>query len=149
SRRRHTRSKRDWSSDVCSSDLAVLPDLLRCCRCSDGTHHVSPASGVAAAARTSEALFAVGGSSQWPPTAKTASDTRTGGAWRRVGVCAVGGGGWARQASGQLGGTRSRSANHAAAPTSEGARHSPRGDSAPPRATFGPFGIAVRLNWLA
>src|SRR5437868_15430069 len=26
SRRRHTRSKRDWSSDVCSSDLA---DLIR------------------------------------------------------------------------------------------------------------------------
>src|SRR5437868_10463035 len=25
SRRRHTRSKRDWSSDVCSSDLAVDP----------------------------------------------------------------------------------------------------------------------------
>src|SRR5699024_11897800 len=24
SRRRHTRSKRDWSSDVCSSDLSVL-----------------------------------------------------------------------------------------------------------------------------
>src|SRR5207249_9424393 len=24
SRRRHTRSKRDWSSDVCSSDLRVL-----------------------------------------------------------------------------------------------------------------------------
>src|SRR5438067_11603817 len=24
SRRRHTRSKRDWSSDVCSSDLLVL-----------------------------------------------------------------------------------------------------------------------------
>src|SRR5437868_10413940 len=24
SRRRHTRSKRDWSSDVCSSDLAVV-----------------------------------------------------------------------------------------------------------------------------
>src|SRR5699024_11861154 len=24
SRRRHTRSKRDWSSDVCSSDLPVL-----------------------------------------------------------------------------------------------------------------------------
>src|SRR5699024_11423782 len=24
-RRRHTRSKRDWSSDVCSSDLAVAP----------------------------------------------------------------------------------------------------------------------------
>src|SRR5699024_11863505 len=27
SRRRHTRSKRDWSSDVCSSDL-ILADLL-------------------------------------------------------------------------------------------------------------------------
>src|SRR5699024_12174824 len=25
SRRRHTRSKRDWSSDVCSSDLPALP----------------------------------------------------------------------------------------------------------------------------
>src|SRR5207249_9040168 len=27
SRRRHTRSKRDWSSDVCSSDLAARPGL--------------------------------------------------------------------------------------------------------------------------
>src|SRR5699024_4468198 len=27
SRRRHTRSKRDWSSDVCSSDLRVDPHL--------------------------------------------------------------------------------------------------------------------------
>src|SRR5699024_11569313 len=27
SRRRHTRSKRDWSSDVCSSDLSLLVDL--------------------------------------------------------------------------------------------------------------------------
>src|SRR5699024_11344682 len=25
SRRRHTRSKRDWSSDVCSSDLSQIP----------------------------------------------------------------------------------------------------------------------------
>src|SRR5699024_12782915 len=25
SRRRHTRSKRDWSSDVCSSDLRITP----------------------------------------------------------------------------------------------------------------------------
>src|SRR2546421_4452694 len=32
SRRRHTRSDRDWSSDVCSSDLAVSADndLSRC-----------------------------------------------------------------------------------------------------------------------
>src|SRR5207249_7547622 len=28
SRRRHTRSKRDWSSDVCSSDLAAHADLV-------------------------------------------------------------------------------------------------------------------------
>src|SRR5699024_12143423 len=28
SRRRHTRSKRDWSSDVCSSDLSALALLL-------------------------------------------------------------------------------------------------------------------------
>src|SRR5699024_11842140 len=28
SRRRHTRSKRDWSSDVCSSDLGFLAGLL-------------------------------------------------------------------------------------------------------------------------
>src|SRR5699024_11451988 len=26
SRRRHTRSKRDWSSDVCSSDLAIMTE---------------------------------------------------------------------------------------------------------------------------
>src|SRR5699024_11638860 len=26
SRRRHTRSKRDWSSDVCSSDLLLIAD---------------------------------------------------------------------------------------------------------------------------
>src|SRR5699024_4775396 len=28
SRRRHTRSKRDWSSDVCSSDLAIITFLV-------------------------------------------------------------------------------------------------------------------------
>src|SRR5699024_11223720 len=27
SRRRHTRSKRDWSSDVCSSDLEFISDI--------------------------------------------------------------------------------------------------------------------------
>src|SRR5699024_9988263 len=30
--RRHTRSKRDWSSDVCSSDLLRVPDLWRTSR---------------------------------------------------------------------------------------------------------------------
>src|SRR5207249_8832645 len=29
SRRRHTRSKRDWSSDVCSSDLPSCPSTFR------------------------------------------------------------------------------------------------------------------------
>src|SRR5690606_40381007 len=29
SRRRHTRFSRDWSSDVCSSDLAVVAEALR------------------------------------------------------------------------------------------------------------------------
>src|SRR5699024_11712455 len=29
SRRRHTRSKRDWSSDVCSSDLIPLQQIIR------------------------------------------------------------------------------------------------------------------------
>src|SRR5699024_11886634 len=29
SRRRHTRSKRDWSSDVCSSDLLTQKERLR------------------------------------------------------------------------------------------------------------------------
>src|SRR5699024_12181673 len=28
SRRRHTRSKRDWSSDVCSSDLGDISDYI-------------------------------------------------------------------------------------------------------------------------
>ena len=36
----------------------------------------------------------------------------------------------------------------AAALESEGARQSPRGDSEPPAETFGPFGMADRLNWL-
>src|SRR5476651_2864244 len=31
SRRRHTRYWRDWSSDVCSSDLKVEEDGIRCC----------------------------------------------------------------------------------------------------------------------
>src|SRR5690606_39802332 len=32
SRRRHTRFARDWSSDVCSSDLGALPEQLTVCR---------------------------------------------------------------------------------------------------------------------
>src|SRR5699024_11900219 len=33
SRRRHTRSKRDWSSDVCSSDLAHFSILFKLEKC--------------------------------------------------------------------------------------------------------------------
>src|SRR5699024_11638782 len=36
SRRRHTRSKRDWSSDVCSSDLASITVLVIACPCALG-----------------------------------------------------------------------------------------------------------------
>jgi len=45
-------------------------------------------------------------------------------------------------------GTFSRSASQTVALPSDGARQSPRGDSEPPADTFGPFGIALRLNWL-
>src|SRR5690606_40496786 len=44
SRRRHTRFSRDWSSDVCSSDLgySALPQITL----STGTQKISPASGI-------------------------------------------------------------------------------------------------------
>lgn len=44
------------------------------------------------------------------------------------------------------GSAASNSASHTAALPSEGARQSPRGDSDPAGETFGPFGIAERLN---
>src|SRR5438067_5509743 len=37
SRRRHTRSKRDWSSDVCSSDLLLQPRHDQAVRCGFGS----------------------------------------------------------------------------------------------------------------
>src|SRR5258708_4180358 len=46
-------------------------------------------------------------------------------------------------------GTFSRnSVSQTSASESLGARQSPRGESEPPDPTFGPFGIAERLNWL-
>src|SRR5207249_9200381 len=42
SRRRHTRSKRDWSSDVCSSDLG---DRIFTVRGAAGAHHTPPSRG--------------------------------------------------------------------------------------------------------
>src|SRR5437868_14438098 len=46
SRRRHTRSKRDWSSDVCSSDLSCNrpPTWARCSTTCAATTPRSPAS---------------------------------------------------------------------------------------------------------
>src|SRR5690606_39995746 len=38
SRRRHTRFSRDWSSDVCSSDLPWLTDALSFCGVTGGTY---------------------------------------------------------------------------------------------------------------
>src|SRR6185437_9842147 len=43
---------------------------------------------------------------------------------------------------------RSNSSSQTRALPSDGARQSPRGESEPPAATFGPLGIAERLNWL-
>ncbi len=45
-------------------------------------------------------------------------------------------------------GTDARSSSQTRALASDGARQSPRGDSDPPDDTFGPLGIAERLNWL-
>src|SRR5687767_12289864 len=46
-------------------------------------------------------------------------------------------------------GTFSRSSlSQTSASESLGARQSPRGESEPPEPTFGPLGIALRLNWL-
>src|SRR6266704_6355422 len=62
SRRRHTRSKRDWSSDVCSSDLAsVLTMISAPCR-SDSSR---PA--VNAAARSEERRVGKECRSRWAP----------------------------------------------------------------------------------
>src|SRR3989442_6478687 len=39
SRRRHTRCGRDWSSDVCSSDLELVDEVARHCRGERGPSH--------------------------------------------------------------------------------------------------------------
>src|SRR5690606_40714575 len=81
SRRRHTRCSRDWSSDVCSSDLAqldVFAELLRRAdqllaedaeyrrELADWTHDGGRADGVpASAGRSEERRVGKGGKSQW------------------------------------------------------------------------------------
>src|SRR5438874_8275992 len=44
SRRRHTRSLRDWSSDVCSSDLEIVQEVLKfiCAGDVPGRHRWKP-----------------------------------------------------------------------------------------------------------
>ena len=54
-----------------------------------------------------------------------------------------------RRAADYASGTLSRSASQAVAAASLGIRQSPRGLIVPPALTFGPFGRALRLNWLA
>src|SRR5690606_40457211 len=42
SRRRHTRFSRDWSSDVCSSDLESNGSMLAAALAADGAHALPP-----------------------------------------------------------------------------------------------------------
>src|SRR5699024_11724542 len=50
SRRRHTRSKRDWSSDVCSSDLEVVGVVF----VQNAAHHIVGAAGGGIAGETGD-----------------------------------------------------------------------------------------------
>src|SRR5207249_8290750 len=66
-RRRHTRSKRDWSSDVCSSDLSRN---ACCAAASAGVHANAPAYNPAAASRRTPATLT-------KPAEKTAPEITT------------------------------------------------------------------------
>src|SRR5690349_9944953 len=55
SRRRHTRSLRDWSSDVCSSDLLVYRDFAR--QGADRRYHAGPVISLEADSRSHTALL--------------------------------------------------------------------------------------------
>src|SRR5206468_9845065 len=55
SRRRHTRSDRDWSSDVCSSDLLSLPRVFEQGACG-GDRRLQVLAAVAGEARRAELL---------------------------------------------------------------------------------------------
>jgi len=56
--------------------------------------------------------------------------------------------GRARLSDGYSGTFRLSSSSHTSASESLGARQSLRGERDPPDPTLGPFGMAVRLNWL-
>src|SRR3712207_7796114 len=74
SRRRHTRYWRDWSSDVCSSDLRILgQDTVERCRRVLGADHLTT---LRAAAALTLALVALEGRSRLGSWAKTRSEER-------------------------------------------------------------------------
>src|SRR3712207_4238620 len=74
SRRRHTRYWRDWSSDVCSSDLTAWPSPPWCWASSGCT-------GSAASSRWSSATW---------PSSRSGSGATPATAWRRPGSCSAG-----------------------------------------------------------
>ena len=86
-------------------------------------------------------------SSRTRPTSRSAPDRRSGatGATARVHSERPAGHHASSSSSGTL---RPSSSSQMRALPSDGARQSPRGDRLPPDTTFGPFGIAERLNWL-
>src|SRR6266849_7302900 len=63
SRRRHTRSTRDWSSDVCSSDLGST----RVIRCSSFAHFSSRSAALPPAQRSEERRVGKECRSRWSP----------------------------------------------------------------------------------
>src|SRR5207249_8057289 len=69
SRRRHTRSKRDWSSDVCSSDLGISkrPSAVAEMKSHGGDFPRSPASPCACEARSEERRVGKECRSRWSP----------------------------------------------------------------------------------
>src|SRR5690625_7675917 len=83
SRRRHTRWPRDWSSDVCSSDLAVAQDL-RASNVAVGKIRsvFDPVIDMLPALRSEERRVGKECRSRWPPEhgeKQRASDRETGG----------------------------------------------------------------------
>src|SRR5690606_40765901 len=76
SRRRHTRFSRDWSSDVCSSDLGAGPCAAR--SCSKAGVGLGPATGLAALGGT----WTAGLGSTFGRVACPNSSPAGGGAWR-------------------------------------------------------------------
>src|SRR5699024_11638916 len=79
SRRRHTRSKRDWSSDVCSSDLGrVIGAQRRAEHLHQGSLRERLRGGTGAGGMVGAALGALAGGSLSEPAAVTTSSAHGG-----------------------------------------------------------------------